>query len=145
MAGPAAPYDSRCSQTDLTYNEYTTCRNIYVGVTCGQLNIRSFLKTCFIFTLSLYFFTSKSSLHFLKLKKITIRFVTLISLFRMSSKIEIWKISVVSETDQIQILWIYCIVNVFGTKCLNWFPDCLSLKPQNLILRKNLYSYYMYV
>ena len=54
-----------------TYSEYTTCRDIYVGVmTCGQLDMRLFLNMLYPYTIVPILFSPESSLHFLQLKKI---------------------------------------------------------------------------
>ena len=54
----------------LAYNKYTTCRDIYVGVTCGQLAMRSLLNMFHPYPCPHTFFTSQSSLHSLKFLKI---------------------------------------------------------------------------
>ena len=47
--------------TYIYYSEYTTCRDIYVGVTCGQLDMRSFLNMLHPYPCPHTFFISESS------------------------------------------------------------------------------------
>ena len=64
------------SQSDCIWNPITTtltslsqkntCRDIYVGVSCGQLDMRSFLNMFHPYPCPHTFSTSESSLHSLK-------------------------------------------------------------------------------
>ena len=62
------PSQSDCIWNPITttltgLSQNTTCRDIYVGVTCGQLDMRSFSIPTLV---AILFFTSQSSLHFLQ-------------------------------------------------------------------------------
>ena len=52
--------------TTLTILKHHMYRDIYVGVNCVQLDIRSFLNTFYLYLVPILFFTSESSLHSLK-------------------------------------------------------------------------------
>ena len=69
-------YSLQANQSDCIWNhitttltslsQNTTCRDIYVGVTCGQLDMRSLLNMFHPYHCPHTCFTSESSLHFLK-------------------------------------------------------------------------------